>query len=758
MLLSVKRITPSKTNFGILLKDDKDVVFKNPVYTFHRVEVSTSEIKKIVYTPLDSDSLISITFDARYCYMNFIDEVPRRGTKYLYIVTRKITTNDTIDETESNTIEIESVPSDIVRFNLIGEETIYDTVTSIPTHITLGWDDLEHQDDNLDAKGIELYYSESPKSKDDWTPFEKLRGNSTGDNLGSITRIDLSKTQVTIHVPQLADATSPKDLRLRAVVVTETQQSNPSNEVVFSTHNMAGGLYLIENGILTITNGDEESTYLQIKNNELIDPYYTIQGEHCFEEDAFVWCERLTAYEEIGQRTKFSYRLGATKEIIAPLSVSYYLPYPSNYTFEVRSNNIPIASQYDIKTKNLSFMVDQPTYFDIIITNKEHRPGYREYEQAFKETTRRIISRLPTWFKMRRNPVGSVGAYFLDVIGAELSDIEDMLNYVSEQTHIATLDEDQLNQIYKLKLPENSSSHDRFALTGDGTVLERCDDLAHFLKPPYFLSEEEMIYHNNMFLIDYKEKLIYTRRNFEKTQDAEYGKVRLFIFRDNYEEPWYDEEIALEVHKLWNFYDEFGLLLDLKRLKDEDNNSFKERILDVFKNKSNSTKEGLLNGIARELGIRKNIMWSDTSKDLIIKDRMIVCNYIKLNGEVLPITKVWIDGEDNIVLKGDKSYPENVVVTYVTGIEMHTLVNKEDRAFQNQLFLPNGLATTLLLQYVSRIKNEIPIEWDSFKWNEGYWDANLPENGGIAFVPSIMDASISKFKNYEINGLQSNKK
>ena len=52
--------------------------------------------------------------------------------------------------------------------------------------------------------------------------------------------------------------------------------------------------------------------------------------------------------------------------------------------------------------------------------------------------------------------------------------------------------------------------------------------------------------------------------------------------------------------------------LDFKK-----NYDYKNRILDVFKNHANSTKKGLANGIARELGLRKFKVWTLSS----IKDR-----------------------------------------------------------------------------------------------------------------------------------------
>ena len=55
-----------------------------------------------------------------------------------------------------------------------------------------------------------------------------------------------------------------------------------------------------------------------------------------------------------------------------------------------------------------------------------------------------------------------------------------------------------------------------------------------------------------------------------------------------------------------NPFDNFGFLLDLPRLPDESNADYRARLLTVFPFRANSTYAGLLNGIARELGITES--------------------------------------------------------------------------------------------------------------------------------------------------------
>ncbi len=59
-----------------------------------------------------------------------------------------------------------------------------------------------------------------------------------------------------------------------------------------------------------------------------------------------------------------------------------------------------------------------------------------------------------------------------------------------------------------------------------------------------------------------------------------------------------------ESHQVFNELDRFGLLLGLKRLEDERNAEYKQRLMDVMVNRAGSSYRGLINGITRELGFK----------------------------------------------------------------------------------------------------------------------------------------------------------
>lgn len=90
-------------------------------------------------------------------------------------------------------------------------------------------------------------------------------------------------------------------------------------------------------------------------------------------------------------------------------------------------------------------------------------------------------------------------------------------------------------------------------------------------------------------------------------------------------------------HVIFSAIDEHGILLDTKRLNNENNADYKKRLLEVFTRRSNSTYQGLINGITRELGLEIfDAMWvnprTDADGDFVATDP-----YIRFNGAHLEL-------------------------------------------------------------------------------------------------------------------------
>ena len=75
--------------------------------------------------------------------------------------------------------------------------------------------------------------------------------------------------------------------------------------------------------------------------------------------------------------------------------------------------------------------------------------------------------------------------------------------------------------------------------------------------------------------------------------------------------------------KIFNQLDEWGIMLDTPRLDNEDNYSYKDRLLDVMAHRANSTYMGLIYAITRELGLERykamDITYAGTGTRPVVK-------------------------------------------------------------------------------------------------------------------------------------------
>lgn len=363
-------------------------------------------------------------------------------------------------------------------------------------------------------------------------------------------------------------------------------------------------------------------------------------------------------------------------------------------------------------------------------------------DKEFAVYTKRILKQLPYWFKMKKDPSNSIGAQFLNAVGLELDQVEYILTYAYDQTNLLKIDNDFLDVVYKAIIPD--------AFTPDKDIRVYCTDIEMKLIDNvnnFFISANENMIHPELYYddpcyIDFEKHILYVKKPYDATLKATYGKITIEAGNLKY-------TFNLNLHPVWNFFDEFGMLLSCPRLHGERNAEYKSRILDVFENKANASRSGLANGIARELCLRKERVWENRAVNFEITDPMVIINEIKIDGEKVPTERVYITSQNTIVLQGDDTLMDTIsTVSYISGLEMHQLHNKEDYHLQRQLFNVDNTATDLLKYYTDRIHSAVPIMWGQFHWDEGYWDTADEKMNGIAFIPNLMDAKISGFLKY----------
>lgn len=370
-------------------------------------------------------------------------------------------------------------------------------------------------------------------------------------------------------------------------------------------------------------------------------------------------------------------------------------------------------------------------------------------QSRFAKTTKKLMKNLPSWFRMRKDP-NAIGAQFLNITGLQFDDIQFYLQYAFDNYFIDTVDINAADVIYKATLPSSLTPEDRIFCYAEGIKMEESKSLKEFLRgfSANHLPHKEIFYDRPCY-IDWVRKLIYVKQAYDVSTDYPEGMIELTL-RNAEGNVTLRTPLPTSIHHVWNFFDEFGLLLDTPRLYGEKNAEYKERLLDVFRNPANSTRRGLQNHLARELGLTNKLVWHDGSIDLILKSSNIITDTILVGGTLWDMKNTYIDASDRLVLKGDpKMEGISREVKYVAGIEMHTFFDKRDTAFQKELYSIDRIATPMLQYYVDVITNEVPVMWDQFVWNESFWDIAQKDMSGYGYIPSYYDARFLNWKKYK---------
>lgn len=370
-------------------------------------------------------------------------------------------------------------------------------------------------------------------------------------------------------------------------------------------------------------------------------------------------------------------------------------------------------------------------------------------QSRFSQITKLLQEKFPSISKIRKDP-NSVGAQFLNITGLQFEDIEFYLQYALDNYFIGTADINQIDVIYKATIPSSITQNTKFSLVAGGLRLNRMKNLKEFFEgvDTRFIQRKE-VYYPNPYYIDWERKLFYFKKSYYPNDEYPEGFVELQVFNDE-NEIIFSYNLPQMIHHVWNFFDEFGLLLDTPRLYGERNREYKERLLDVFRHPANATKRGLQHLMARELNLWKEIKWYDGAADLIIYHTNVIPESIEVEGEKWNLTNVDYDYSGRIILHGSPDYAGVIrTVRFIAGIQMHTFYDKSDLAFQRQLHSIDGAATTMLKYYVDMITNQVPILWDKFIWNESFWDIADTEMSGYGTIPTFKDARFLNWLKYK---------
>lgn len=286
-------------------------------------------------------------------------------------------------------------------------------------------------------------------------------------------------------------------------------------------------------------------------------------------------------------------------------------------------------------------------------------------DNLYTPRTQGMANKLPRWMKVRNRH--SNFQQILNYAGArELDGLSERISKVIKNKFIGLADLETKYIAFKTRIDNFDNfkfegSPDNYIFKYKGKYIPITLDEVEFT-----ISKKELCYYNT------ETKMVYFAQPYKHKVNEKDNNLKII---DNRTRKEYHLKKALVKHYIWNPFDEFGFLFDLKRLPEEDNRSFRERILDVHKNPGNATKEGLRNHIARELGIDKS--------EVVVEE---LC---------------------------DDAYRQSM---------LHPDVSDEK-----------------LVSIVRYIKENIPLFWNELIWDEGYWDIVDKDGNGYDFIPLMTD-------------------
>lgn len=368
-------------------------------------------------------------------------------------------------------------------------------------------------------------------------------------------------------------------------------------------------------------------------------------------------------------------------------------------------------------------------------------------QETFNQHTEDLRKAFPSWSKIRKDP-NSNGAQLLNVIGLQFEELANYMQYAYEQYYIGTMDLNQVDIIYRTRIPNSLLPSDRYQLMAGSHFLTESKNDLNFLAPLKQATHNSQIQYRDEYFVDFDSKHLYVHLPYGISENYKYGHVILTI-KDEFGDDAYKEVMPLEVHHVWNFFDELGLVLQTPRLFAEKNVYYKERLLDVFRRPSNSTHDGLVNGIGRELALVQEAHWMDGGSDIVLNHNRINTNTILVDNIPYPYGLIFKESDGRVRLGGHPDYAGiRRTVRYIAGVDLHALHDKSDTRFQQELFQIDGAATPLLKYYIDIIRDQVPMMWDQWKWNQGFWDTASTEMSGYGRIPSFHDADVSGWVGY----------
>src|SRR5690606_15263566 len=134
---------------------------------------------------------------------------------------------------------------------------------------------------------------------------------------------------------------------------------------------------------------------------------------------------------------------------------------------------------------------------------------------------------------------------------------------------IGTADLDQADVVYKARVPNTLTKETDHRFLGGSDVLHIVETEEEFLLSLAVQGRHATLRRDTLCYVDYVEKVAYVKQPYGKSESHPHGAIALNVFPATGEP--IVETLPLVLHPVWNFFDEFGLLLGVPRNLGEPN-------------------------------------------------------------------------------------------------------------------------------------------------------------------------------------------
>lgn len=287
-------------------------------------------------------------------------------------------------------------------------------------------------------------------------------------------------------------------------------------------------------------------------------------------------------------------------------------------------------------------------------------------------STDNILDKFPQWMALHETdtvnaatPQSSVtttvgGSFVNALAGQYLDDIYQQLVYTDLQHYVSSVDLNQKAWVYKVSnVPDFV-----YSVIGDDHQVGIAVDQRELYES---LDDEDV------FFWDENTKTIYCSRLYDSLQ------INGTIY-------------SQAPHQIWNWIDELGLSVDLVRLRLEDNDSYRHRIIDVYQNRPGVGIEEFKNALRRELNLWKYETPSATPSS----------DYHGATPTILEISDI-----------------------------------EKDPKYMDLDKIPTDALTKL----IDDLSKNYPTTWGRFRWDKAIWDIGGTDGAGYKSLANRYDAT-----------------